>query len=142
MSRAGLNLIKRFEGCKLKAYLCPAGVLTIGWGFTRGVRRGDVITQAEADRRLVEEYDAFEREVRGLVRVPLTDNQWGALVSFTFNVGVANFKSSTLLKLLNQGKWMEAAEQFPRWNKAGGRVLAGLTTRRAAERQLFLTPSF
>lgn len=137
-SRAGLPLIKQFEGCRLAAYLCPAGVWTIGWGRTTNVKRGDTCTQAQADAWLVAEYDAFEKKVSGLVRVPVTSNQLGALVSFAYNVGVGALGSSTLLRLLNAGDHAGAAAQFARWNKAGGKALAGLTKRRAAEAALFV----
>jgi lysozyme len=137
-TRAGLGLVKTFEGCKLKAYLCPAGVPTIGYGRTKGVKLGQTITQAQADAWVVEEYDEFEAGVRKLVKVPLTANQLGALTSFAYNLGLGNLKSSTLLKKLNGGDYAGAAAQFARWNKAGGVVLAGLTKRRAAEAKLFL----
>lgn len=136
-SRAGLGLVKTFEGCKLSAYLCPANIPTIGYGRTRGVKLGQTITQAQADAWLVEEYDEFEAGVRKLVKVPLTANQLGALTSFAYNLGLGNLKSSTLLKLLNARDYDGAAAQFARWNKAAGRVLAGLTKRRAAEVALF-----
>lgn len=138
-SYAGLALIKQFEGCCLTAYRCPAGVWTIGWGFTHGVKPGQVMTQAEADARLLKEYQAYEAKVRRLVKVPLTANQLGALVSFAFNVGVGALGSSTLLRLLNAGNYQGAAAQFARWNKAGGRALAGLIRRRSAEARLFLS---
>jgi lysozyme len=137
MKRAGLPLIKLFEGCKLTAYLCPANVWTIGWGRTTGVKRGQTITQAQADRWLEEEYDAFERQVRASVKVPINENQLGALVSFAYNVGIGALRSSTLLRLLNAGDYTGASAQFARWNKAGGRVLRGLTRRREAEAKLF-----
>lgn len=138
--RAGLDPIKTFEGCKLTAYLCPAGVWTIGWGRTTGVRRGQRITQAQADRWLEEEYDHFGLQVLSSVRVALTDNELGALVSFAYNVGIGAFRSSTLLRLLNAGDYRGASRQFARWNRAGGRVLRGLTRRRAAEAALFTLP--
>jgi len=142
-SRAGLGLIKTFEGCKLSAYLCPAKVPTIGWGFTtwngQKVKLGQTITQAEADAVLVREYDAYEAQVRKLVKVPVTANQLGALVSFAFNVGIGALRSSTLLKMLNAGNYAGASGQFARWNRAGGKVLAGLTRRRAAEAAFFNT---
>lgn len=87
-SRAGLALIKTYEGCKLTAYLCPAGKWTIGYGRTTNVKKGDTCSQAQADAWLLEEYDAFESKVRALVKVALTANQLGALVSFAYNVGV------------------------------------------------------
>lgn len=139
-TRSGLPLIKQFEGCKLTAYLCPANVWTIGWGRTINVKRGDTCAQAQADAWLTEEYDAFERKVLALVKVPVTSNQLGALVSFAYNVGVGALGSSTLLRLLNGKDYQGAAGQFSRWDKAGGRVLAGLTRRRAAEAALFRKP--
>lgn len=142
-SRAGLGLVKEFEGFRSEAYPDPAtgaAPWTIGYGFTKGVKRGDKITREAADARLTKEYDEFEAGVRKLVRVPLTDNQLGALTCFAFNVGVGNLGSSTLLRVLNQGDYKGAAAQFARWNKAAGRVMAGLTKRRAAEAALFVKP--
>lgn len=137
--QTGIPLIKRFEGCRLAAYICPAGVLTIGYGHTGAdVRRGQVISQVQADTLLARDYARFEIAVRRLVHVAVTDNQLGALVSFAFNVGTGNLQKSTLLRMLNAGDRLGAANQFKRWNRAGGRVLEGLTTRRAAERSLFL----
>lgn len=136
-SRAGLGLVKSFEGCELKAYLCPAGIWTIGYGRTTNVKRGDTCTQAQADAWLVQEYDAVEKKVKALVKVSLTANQLGALVSFAYNVGTGALGSSTLLRLLNAGDYAGAADQFARWNKAAGRVLAGLSRRREAEAALF-----
>ena len=138
VSRAGLGLVKSFEGFREKAYLCPAGVPTIGYGRTLGVKLGQTCTQAQADAWVQEEYDEFEAAVRKLVKVPLTPNQLGALTSFAYNLGVGNLGSSTLLKLLNGGDYAGAAAQFARWNKASGKALAGLTKRRAAEAALFL----
>jgi lysozyme len=139
-SRAGLGLVKDFEGFREQAYPDPAtgGVpWTIGYGFTKGVKRGDTITRAAADARLQKEYDEFEAGVRKLVKVPLTANQLGALTCFAFNLGLGNLASSTLLKRVNAGDFVGAAAQFGRWNKAAGRVMAGLTRRRAAEAALF-----
>lgn len=136
--RAGLALIKQYEGVELKAYKCPAGILTIGYGRTTNVKAGDTCTQAQADAWLIAEYDGFERNVLALVKVTLTANQTGALVSFAYNVGVGALKGSTLLRKLNAGDYAGAADQFLVWNKAGGKVLAGLVKRRAAERGLFL----
>ena len=137
-SQRGLSLIKSFEGLRLLAYRDAVGVWTIGYGATRGVKAGMSITQEQAERMLLNDVQRFEPEVERLVKVPLTGNQWDALVSFTYNLGAANLGSSTLLKLLNAGNYAGAAEQFPRWNKAGDQVLAGLTKRRAAERAMFL----
>lgn len=137
LSPAGLALIKRFEGLRTEAYRCPAGVWTIGYGSTRGVREGMRITEAQAESLLVEDCKRFERAVVGMVEVPITQGQFDALVSFAFNLGAEALRRSTLLRLLNQSRYAEAASQFPRWNKAGGRVLDGLTKRRAAERAMF-----
>ena len=131
-------IIKEFEGCKLKAYVCPAGVWTIGYGHTDGVKEGDEITQQEADRLLADDVHSFSAGVQRLVTSDINRNQLGALTSFAFNVGLGNLRHSTLLRLVNKGDFVGAANQFSRWNKAGGKVLAGLTRRREAERKLFL----
>ena len=137
ISKAGLDLIKQFEGLYLQAYRCPAGVPTIGYGHTAGVAMGQTITQQQADDYLRRDVRQFERAVSRLVRVPLTQGQFDALVSFAFNLGEGALAQSTLLRLLNAGDYAGAAAQFDRWNKAGGRVLPGLVRRRAAERALF-----
>ncbi|WP_231746330.1 lysozyme [Sphingobium baderi] len=132
-----MALIKQYEGCKLKAYKCPAGIWTIGYGRTTNVKSGDTCSQTQADAWLIEEYDAFERQVLALVKVPLAANQLGALVSFTYNLGAQSLKESSLRRLLNEGDYEGAVVQFARWNKAGGKVLNGLVNRRAAETALF-----
>lgn len=137
-SQKGVSLIKSFEGLRLKSYQDSVGVWTIGYGATRGITEGMTITNEQAERMLVNDVGRFEPEVERLVKVPLSQVQWDALMSFTYNLGAANLGSSTLLKLLNAGDYSGAAEQFLRWNKAGGQVLAGLTKRRAAERAMFL----
>lgn len=137
-SQRGLSLIKSFEGLRLLAYRDAVGVWTIGYGATRGVKPGMSITKEQAERMLFNDVQRFEPEVERLVQVPLSANQWDALVSFTYNLGAANLESSTLLRKLNAGDYAGAAEQFPRWNKAGGKVLPGLVRRREAERVLFL----
>ena len=142
---AGLSLIRQAEGLRLRAYLCPANVWTIGIGTTvypdgRKVRSGDKCTEQQADRYLAHDLQEFERAVAAMVTVPLTGNQFAALVSLAYNVGIGALRGSTLLRLLNAGDYAGAANQFPRWNRGGGRVLPGLVKRRAAERDLFLTP--
>lgn len=141
-SRAGLGLVKTFEGCKLAAYLCPAGVPTIGYGRTRGVKLGQKITQVQANTWVEQEYDEFEAAVRKLLRVPVSANQLGALVSFAYNLGTGALAGSTLLRKLNAGDYKGAAAQFASWDKAridgALRALPGLTKRRAAEAALFL----
>ena len=133
-----IPLIKEFEGCKLKAYKCPADVWTIGYGHTDGVKEGDEITQQEADRLLASDVELFTTGVQRLVHSDINRNQLGALVSFSFNLGLGNLRHSTLLRMVNAGDFVGAANQFLRWNKAGGKILSGLVRRREAERQLFL----
>lgn len=143
-SPEGIARIKRHELLRLKAYLCPAGVPTIGWGSTKGVAMGMTITEQQADARLVQDLATAESAIHKHVKVPLTQNQFDALASFVFNVGVKNFQGSTLLKKLNEGKYAAAAEQFQFWRNARdpktGKlgVLPGLVKRRAEEREVFL----
>ena len=137
-SQKGIDLIKKFEGCRLNSYRCPAGVWTIGYGHTKGVKEGEKITQAQAEDFLKEDLKIYERAVEGCAKVPLSQNQFDALVSFCYNCGGEALRTSTLLRLLNEGRYFEAAEQFLRWNKAGGKVLEGLTRRRHEEKILFL----
>lgn len=138
IGKAGLDLVKSFEGLKLRAYLCPAKVWTIGYGSTGPhVTPGKVITAAQADELLQDDLDRFEKAVTRLVTVPLTQNQYDALVSFAFNVGISALERSTLLKRVNAKLFDQARAEFAKWNRAGGRPLAGLTRRRAAEAALF-----
>ena len=138
-SKKGKALIKKYEGCRLKAYKCPAGVLTIGYGHTNNVRIDDVITQAEADKLLDIDIAIKEKEVNSVLKVPVTQGQYDALVSFAFNLGIGNLKKSTLLRLVNQGKYKNASNEFSRWVYAGGKVLTGLVKRRNEEKELFLS---
>ena len=137
ISNTGIDLIKHFEGCETEAYLCPAGVPTIGYGHIKGVQMGDVITEAQAHEMLVEELDEYESYINDLVTVSLNQNQFDAMVSWVYNLGGGNLRASTLLKVLNSGDYSGVPEQIMRWNKAGGRVLEGLTRRRQAEADLF-----
>ncbi|MBK3735693.1 glycoside hydrolase family protein [Azospirillum brasilense] len=136
-----LALVRHFEGLYLKAYLCPAGVPTIGYGHTAGVRMGQTITSLQAEVYLRTDMADAAGDVDKLVKVPLTDRQRGALASFVFNLGAGALQSSTLLRLLNQGGYDGAAGQFGRWVFAtvdGKKVkLEGLKKRRAAEAKLF-----
>jgi len=134
----GLELIKKFEGCKLKSYLCPAGVPTIGYGHTYGVKLDRTISVQEAEVLLDHDYQEAEDDVLEVITVPLTDNQLGALTSFVFNLGKGNFGSSTLLKKINKGDFTGAANEFDRWIFSKGVKLNGLIARRAAEKELFL----
>lgn len=136
-SQNGINLIKQFEGCKLTAYKCPAGVWTIGYGHTNGVKSGQTITQAKAEEYLKSDLIKYENYVNGYVKVSLNQNQFDALVSFTYNCGGGALKTSTLLKKLNNKDYTGASNEFPRWNKSNGKVLNGLVKRRTAEKTLF-----
>lgn len=163
INEAGINLIMSFEGIpdgdpttvKLDPYMDPIQIWTIGWGhaisidnrFLKGAADKlrvkamfkDGITLEEATLLLKSDLLKFCRGVEAIVRVPLTNNQFAALVSFAFNVGLGNLNKSTLLRLVNERKFSLAASEFPKWNKAGGKVLSGLTRRRTAESKLFLT---
>ena len=138
IGKAGLDLIKDFEGWRDTAYLCPANVLTIGYGSTGPhVKAGMKISKERGEELLKDDLDRFEKAVTRLVTVPLHQNQYDALVSFAFNVGISALERSTLLKRVNAKLFDQAAAEFAKWNRAGGRVLAGLTRRRAAEAALF-----
>lgn len=137
ISQNGIDLIKRFEGCRLTAYKCPSGVYTIGYGHTSGVKKGQRITQRQAEAYLREDVAKFENGVNKYVSAPLTQNQFDALVSFCFNCGLTAFKNSTLRKKLNAKDYAGAGKELLRWNKAGGVVLDGLKRRRNAEKALF-----
>jgi lysozyme len=164
INQAGLDLIKRFEGIpdgdpsttNIDPYIDPIGIWTIGWGhairvgndFLRGAANRararalypGGITLEQAEKLLRGDVLDKCRDVEAMIKVPLTDNQYAALVSFAFNLGPANLKQSTLLRLVNQGDFASAANEFGKWNKAGGKVLKGLTLRREAEATLFRTP--
>lgn len=138
-SEGGIELIKQFEGFRAKAYLCPAGVATIGYGHTGGVAMGDTIDEDEAEALLEADLRRFERSVARLVGVPLSQGQFDALVSFTFNLGGGALQRSTLRQKLNRGDYDGAAREFPKWCRAGGVKLAGLLRRRQAEMEMFLS---
>jgi lysozyme len=144
INAAGLNLIKTFEGCVLTAYQDVAGIWTIGYGHTRGVTVGMVFTQAQANQALADDLLSTETSVdKAVAGVATTDNQFAAMVSLTYNIGSGNFASSTVLREHKAGNTQAAADAFLMWNKAtiNGtlQVVAGLTRRRAAERELYLT---
>jgi GH24 family phage-related lysozyme (muramidase) len=141
ISQTGLDLIKRFEGCELEAYQDAVGIWTIGYGHTGpNVHEGLKITQAHADAILAQDVGRFASGVAANVKVALNQSEFDALVSFAFNVGLGAFRTSTLLKLLNNNTDRgTVASEFLRWNKAGGKVLEGLTKRRNAEKTLFLS---
>ena len=139
ISQEGISLIKKFEGCKYESYKCAAGVWTIGYGSTKGVSEGMVITHERAEMLLMEDIADYEEAVNQLVELPLKQNEFDALVAWTFNLGATNLKNSTLLKVLNSTHkdWNDVPAQIKRWNKAGGKVLQGLIRRREAEALLF-----
>lgn len=139
ISANGVALIKSFEGLKLDAYQDIVGVWTIGYGHTASAKSGKTITQAEADALLARDLELFEATIRQRVKVDLNQNEFDALVSLAFNIGVGAFQRSTLLRMLNNSVPRgEVAIQFLRWVKAGGNTVAGLVRRRRAEADLFL----
>lgn len=138
-SNTGLSLIKEHEGLRLVAYQDPVGVWTIGYGHTSSVRRGMFITKEVAHTMLLEDVQESERCIHRQVKVRISQSMFDALVSFVFNLGCPKFAGSTLLNRLNQGNYVGAADQFPRWKYAAGRELPGLVRRRAMEQALFLS---
>lgn len=147
LSDKGLDLIKSFEGYHRAlpngdciAYRCPAGVLTLGWGATVGIKPGMIWTREEAEAALRRELATFEAGVLKLATVDLNQNEFDALVSFAYNCGLGALAKSSLLRKLNSGDRVGAAEAFKQWVRGGGRVLPGLVRRRNAEAALFLTP--
>ena len=140
-----LSIIKKYEGLKLEAYICPAGVATVGFGSTfypdgRRVKLGDKITLQEAESILIHDIKRFEKEVRNSVKIEIANNQLSALISFTYNVGASAFRKSTLLKKVNANPTdLSIHNEFMRWTRAGGKVLPGLVKRRAEESKLYFT---
>lgn len=145
VNKSGIGLIKTFEGCLLNAYLCPAKVWTIGYGSTqyldgKPVKQGDKITQQQAEELLIDTVNIFAEGVSKLIKVELNDNQFSALVSFAFNLGIGNLQKSALLKKVNENPNNHMIRtEFAKWNRAGGKVLNGLTRRRNAESQLYFS---
>src|SRR5262249_11037848 len=148
ISEKGINLVKAFEGClertsdgRFRPYVCPAGVLTIGWGHTnhhgRSFNKGSLWTQEECDAELESDMSEFEQAVTRLVTVQLRQHQFDALVSFAYNCGEANLAKSTLLRKVNARDFEGAAREFQKWNRGNGRVLSGLVRRRASEALMF-----
>lgn len=137
-----LALLMEFEGCRLTAYKCSAGVDTIGWGHTAGVKEGDTISQEEADRMLAEDARAYYEDMRKLVTVPLTRGMAAALTSFCYNLGASYCKTCSLFKELNKGNYAVAAGKFGDYVYAGGIKLAGLVKRRAKEKEMFERDGF
>ena len=144
INERGIKMVKSFEGIALKPYLCPANVWTVGYGATRSSTGGPIdpdiepITEAEAEALLIRDLENSEGWVSRLIKTALTENQFSALTSFTFNVGCSALMRSTLRMKVNKEEYQGAADEFPKWRIAGGRILAGLVRRRAAEQALFL----
>lgn len=141
---AGKALIKVNEGLRLKAYRCSAGVCTIGYGSTRGldcqpVQSGDEITEGEAEALFNRDILVFSSGVRKLCKVDLNQNQFSALVSLAYNIGLGNFRASTLLRKLNRSDYDGCSSEFWKWRRANGKILAGLVARREKERKLFIS---
>ncbi|WP_198264497.1 glycoside hydrolase family protein [sulfur-oxidizing endosymbiont of Gigantopelta aegis] len=143
INQAGLKLIKKFEGLRLTCYDDSVGVATIGYGHTRTVKRSDIgkktITEAEAEELLKADVASSEQAVERYISIKLDDNQFAALVCFTFNLGAGSLKSSTLRRKLNAGDYNSVPSELARWVKAGGKTLAGLVKRRTAEGELFMS---
>jgi len=145
INESGLSIIKVFEGFSETVYRDPVGIPTIGYGSIWDLDGSRIkigrpsISKAEAVLLLQRELEHVEKSIRWLVQAPLTSNQFSALASWTYNLGSGNLKASTLRKKLNRENFQGAADEFPKWRRAGGRILKGLVRRRAAERELFLT---
>ena len=129
--------IKKWEGCRLEAYRCSAGVATIGWGHTEGVQMGDRICLNKAEKYLLDDLVEFQKGLASLVDVEVTETQFIALMSFVFNIGLGAFKSSTLRKKINAEDFEGATAEFGRWIHAGGKVVQGLVNRRKEEAEFF-----
>lgn len=136
---SSVEFIKRWEGCRLAAYRCSAGVLTIGYGHTWAVKEDDVITQEQADTMLLGDVLKFSHEIAPLLKTDITEGQKIAVLSFVFNLGTTAFKNSTLLKKLNSGDIQGASKEFEKWCLCDGKPLEGLKRRRIAERDAFLS---
>jgi len=139
ISEAGLELIREHEGCRLESYQDSVGIWTLGFGHTKGVKRGDICTAEQAEAWLAEDVKTAEQCIEANVTVPLTQGETDALGSFIFNLGCRAFKNSTLLRKLNEADYDGAAAEFKRWDHAGNVQLAGLTARRKAEADMFET---
>ena len=137
LSKTGIELLKHFEGCELKAYQDSVGVWTIGYGHTKGIYEGLEITQSEAEKMLVDELPEYEGYITDKIVPRLQQHEFDALVCWVYNLGPTNLSSSTMLKKLNAGEFKEVPFQMKRWDKAGGQPLLGLTRRRNAEALLF-----
>lgn len=145
INEQGINILHHFEGCRLEAYKCPAGVWTIGWGNTfyengEKVKAGEKITQQRADELFLFILNNFSNQVRASLKQPIGTNRFNALLSFAYNVGIGNLRRSTLLKKVNINPTDETIrDEFMKWTRAGGKVLNGLIRRRKAEADLYFS---
>jgi lysozyme len=138
-AQTAFALISEYEGLRLEAYRCPAGIPTIGYGHTKGVRMGDRISREKAEELLKEDLYAFQDDLSTLVKVRVTQGQFIALMSFIYNFGLAKCRGYTLFKELNKGNYAGAADLFLKYTYSGKEQLKGLIERRAAERRAFLS---
>jgi len=138
ISQNGIDLIKKFEGCELKSYKCPAGVWTIGYGHTHDVHEGMEITEKEAEKMLIDDLSGEYEYYVNNYSLNINQNRFDALVSFVYNLGPRNFSKSTLLKkIIKNPDDLSIVSEFMKWTKAGGKVLEGLRKRRLAESELY-----
>ena len=143
INERGIEIVKSFEGLALRPYVCAGGVNSVGYGATRSRTGGPIdldmgpITETEAETLLIRDLESSEGWVSRLIKTALTENQYSALVSFTFNVGAGALQRSTLRMKLNRGEYQGAADEFPKWRMAGGRIQAGLVRHKAAEKHYF-----
>jgi lysozyme len=138
-NQAGIDLIKRFEGCRLSVYKDAVGLNTVGWGHRTNLPVGTHISQPEADTTLLADIAEREQELDDLLTVELNPNQYSALISFVYNLGIDALSRSTLLRLVNAEEFQLASQEFSKWCRAGGKVLSGLVARREKEKDLFLS---
>lgn len=138
----GIRIIKESEGLELKAYRCPAGILTIGYGHTLGVKKDDMITEQQADNLLLQDIQIAENKVKKHIKTyrDLNENQFSALTSFLFNIREVSFSESNTKSLFNAGRFTEGSEALLKWVYAGRKVAKGLEIRRAKEYALFNKP--
>lgn len=138
ITQEGLDLIKSFESCRLKAYQDIVGIWTIGYGDTQNVTPGMEITQQEADQRLLDRLSQFKIDLLPLLPGSMNNNQFSACMSLAYNIGIESFKKSLLLRCCQKYNFEDASKQFANWCHAGGKIVPGLVRRREAERLLFL----
>ena len=137
ISKDGLELIKKFEGCETTAYQDSVGVWTIGFGHTKGVEEGQTCSIEDAESMLADEMDEYEGYINNMVKVDLQQHEFDSLVAWVYNLGPTNLGESTMLKVLNGGQFDLVPDEMNRWTRAGGKILEGLVRRRQAESLMF-----